>query len=170
MSTSASAGRRELKFATIDDLLNEIDRLVAADRAGQLRTLGSWTAGQILGHVAAWIDYGYEGYPMKPPPWFIRVILRWRVRKYLHHGGMPSGVRIPGVKEGTYGTDALSLEEGADRLRRALRRLQAGEHAPYDSPAFGPMSHDDRIQLNLRHAELHLSFLQPSLDRTGAQT
>jgi hypothetical protein len=28
------------------------------------------------------------------------------------------------------------------------------------SPAFGPMNHEDRTQFNLRHAELHLSFLQ----------
>ena len=161
MSAPESAGRRQLRFATIDDLLGEIDRVMAAHRAGQLRSGGNWTPGQILGHVAAWVEYGYEGYPMKPPPWFIRVILRWKVKKYLHHGGMPSGVRIPGVKEGTYGTDALSPEEGADRLRRALKRLQSGEPAKYDSPAFGPMSHDDRIQLNLRHAELHLSFAVP---------
>ena len=159
MTTSASAQRRALRFATIDELLGEIDRVVEADQQGRLRTLGTWTPGQVLGHVAAWIDYGYDGYPMPPPPWLIRVFLRWQVKKYLREG-MPSGVRIPSVAEGTYGTEALPTGEAVDRLRGALRRLQSGEQAKHDSPAFGPMSHEDRIQLNLRHAELHLGFLQ----------
>ena len=54
----------------------------------------------------------------------------------------------------------MPLAEGAARLRKAVARLQAGEPARYDSPAFGPMNHEERIQLNLRHAELHLSFLR----------
>ena len=159
MSKSPAVSRRSLQFATIDDLLAEIERILAADKDGRLRALGAWTPGQVLGHVAAWIDYGYEGYPMRPPPWFLRMFLRWQVKKYLRQG-MPSGVRIPKVEGGTYGTAVLSTEAGADRLRRALARLQTGEPAKYDSPAFGPMSHADRIQFNLRHAELHLSFLQ----------
>ena len=159
MSTSATVSRRSLRFATIDDLLREIERVVEADQQGRLRTLGAWTPGQILGHVAAWIEYGYDGYPMQPPPWFIRLVLRWLGKKYLRQG-MPSGIRIPKVAAGTYGIEVLSTEAGAERLRRALRRLQSGEPAKHDSPAFGPMSHEDRIQFNLRHAELHLSFLQ----------
>ena len=150
--------RRQLRFDMIDGLLREIDQIVAAEKEGRLKAIGHWTAGQVLGHVAAWIEYGYAGYPMKPPPWFIRVILRFQVKKYLRKG-MPSGVRIPYVAEGTYGIEKMSVEEGAKRLRQALARLQQGEPAKYDSPAFGPMSHEDRIQLNLRHAELHLSFL-----------
>jgi hypothetical protein len=121
--------------------------------------VGTWTPGQILGHLAAWIEYGYEGYPMNPPPWFIRLFLRWQVKKYLQRG-MPSGVRIPKVEAGTYGTEAMPTQEGAERLRSALVLLQRGEPTKYHSPAFGPMSHEDRIELNLRHAELHLSFLQ----------
>ncbi len=153
-----TVNRRPLTFATINDLLNEVEQILAAEQQGQLTTLGKWTPGQVLGHVAAWIEYGYDGYPMRPPPWFIRVLLRWQVKKYLRQG-MPSGVRIPRVKEGTYGTEVLSTAVGAERLRRALQRLQTGEPAKYDSPAFGPMSDEDRIQLNLRHAELHLGFL-----------
>ena len=69
-------------------------------------------------------------------------------------------MRIPKVAAGTFGVDVMPLAEGAARLRKAVARLQAGEPARYDSPAFGPMNHEERIQLNLRHAELHLSFLR----------
>jgi hypothetical protein len=158
VNTAKVAGRRTLRFANIDEAFQEIDYIVAADKAGRLRTLGNWTPGQILGHVAAWIEYGYDGYPVKPPPWFIRIILRMLVKKYLRRG-MPAGVKIPGAKEGTYGTEVLPLREATERLRRAFLRLKSGEPAPYDSPAFGVMSHAERIELNLRHAELHLSFL-----------
>jgi hypothetical protein len=159
MNTTSNVSRRQLRFATIDELLQEIERIETADRESRLQSLGTWTPGQILGHVAAWIEYGYDGYPMKPPPWFIRLVLRWQVKKYLRDG-MPSGVRIPRVEAGTYGVEVVPLREGAERLRRALERLRAGEPARCDSPAFGPMSAEDRNRLNLRHAELHLSFLQ----------
>jgi hypothetical protein len=74
---------------------------------------------------------------------------------------MPSGVRIPGVKGGTFGIDEVPCEEGASRLRRAIDRLERDQSPPHPSPVFGPMSHDEWIRLNLRHAELHLGFLHP---------
>ncbi len=39
-------------------------------------------------------------------------------------------------------------------------RLKNGEPCTHDSPAFGALSHEDRIRLNLRHAELHLGYTQ----------
>lgn len=158
VDTKTVAGRRTLRFNTLDDALADLERIAAADRAGTLRHIGNWTPGQILGHVSAWIEYGYDGYPMKPPPWFVRFILRMMVKKYLKRG-MPSGVRIPNAAAGTYGTAALSTSDGMRRLKAAFERLRT-EPARFDSPAFGRMSHADRIALNLRHAELHLSFLQ----------
>ncbi len=159
VDTANARDRRSLRFQSIDDFLKEIDRLVKSDTVGKLRKNGNWSLGQAFGHLAAWINYGYEGYPFKTP-WLIRLILRTRVKKYLREG-MPAGVRIPKVEKGTYATEALSASEGADRLRKALNRLKNGEPTRYESPAFGPMSHDQRVEFNLRHAELHLSFFQP---------
>jgi hypothetical protein len=156
IDTAESTDRRSLRFSTVNDVLSEIERIIAAEQAGTLRRTGNWTTGQIFGHLAAWINYGYEGYPMRVP-WFIAVLLRFKVKKYLRDG-LPRGVRIPGVEAGTYGTEPLSTDEGARRLRAALKRLQT-EPAQFESPAFGKLSEQDRIQLNLRHAELHLGFL-----------
>lgn len=156
---TARAEHRALRFNTIDDVLAEVDRLVAADQGGRLRRTGNWTAGQTFGHLASWINYGWEGYP-STVPWFIPLLLRMKLRKMLKEG-MPRGVRIPGAEAGTYGVAPLSTTEGAERLRAALRRLQGGEPPKFHSPAFGPMSHEDRIRLNLRHAELHLGYLHP---------
>jgi hypothetical protein len=159
VSESLSTERRPLHFETIEELLEDIDRVVEADKAGKIRTLGAWTPGQILGHVAAWIEYGYAGYPMKRVPWLVRFFLRRQLKKYMREG-MPTGVRIPRVREGTYGMEDMPTEQAAERLRLALGRLQRREPAKFDSPAFGPLSDDDRIRLNLMHAELHLSFLR----------
>lgn len=151
--------RRSLRFDSIPELLADVDRIVAADKAGKLRCTGNWTAGQALGHVATWINYGWEGYPMKVP-WFVKVFIRMKKGKYLRDG-MDAGIRIPGTEGGTFGTEKLSTDEGAARLRKALDRLARGEPVKYESPAWGPMSNKERITLNLRHAELHLSFLHP---------
>lgn len=158
IDTGKVANRRTLRFDTIAQLLAELDRIEAADRAGSLRNLGNWTTGQVLGHVAAWIDYGYDGFPLGPPPFFIRWILRWRRNSYLKNG-LPSGVKIPSVEGGTFGMEPLSTAEGIAKLRRSLARLASSEPVKYHSPAFGPMSDEDRAQFMLRHAELHLGFL-----------
>lgn len=159
MPTVATATRRELQFYTIDEVLAEVARIEEAEQAGTLQCLGNWSPGQIFGHLAAWIDYAYEGYPMRSPPWLVRYVIARRLRRVLRRG-MPTGVRIPAVAGGTYGTELYSTPEGAMRLRRALSRLQSGEEPRYDHPVLGPVSYEDHVQLNLRHAELHLSFLR----------
>lgn len=155
---SKAIARRELRFQSIDEALKDIDAIVAAHRQGRLGTLENWSAGQILAHVAAWIEYGYSGYPVPAPPWPVRLLLRPMLRRYLKKG-MPRGVRIPGVAAGTVGQDEMPVEAAAERLKIAFLRLKDNEPCSFDSPAFGRMSHADRIRLNLRHAELHLSNL-----------
>jgi hypothetical protein len=157
--TAKVQDRRKLRFQSIGDLVADLDRIVAAERAGTVRRTGNWTAGQAFGHLAAWINYAYEGFPMKVP-WLIRFLVRRKKATYLKEG-MPAGVRIPRVPNGTFGTAVLGTEDGAAQLREALRRLQDREPAKFESPAFGPMSMEERIALNLRHAELHLSFFHP---------
>lgn len=124
IDTAKVTTRRSLRFASIDEALADIDKLVADDERGTLTTLGNWTAGQIFAHLAAWIEYGYDGYPLKPPPWFIRIILRMMKKKYLRQG-MPSGVRIPRVENGTVGQDDVSTAEGASHRRRGCRTWPA---------------------------------------------
>lgn len=158
VDTGRVAGRRALRFESLDQALAEAERLAAADRAGRLRRLGNWTLGQALGHLAAWAEYSYTGAPLKPP-FFIRWILRLRKRKFLY-GPMRAGVKIPGVEGGTLATEALPPDEALARLRRALERLKA-ETPTAPNVIFGHLTHPEWIALNLRHAELHLGFFVP---------
>jgi hypothetical protein len=151
--------RRKLRFASIDEVIADVDGLVRAETSGTLRRIGNWTLGQTLGHLAAWAGFCYEGYPIKPPR-VIGWILRLRRHAFIH-GPMRAGVRIPGVKGGTVATEALSTVEGHERFRHAMQRLK-DERAMDRHPFLGKMTQDEWIALNLRHAELHLSFLWPS--------
>ncbi len=158
IDTSQVKDRRTLYFNTPDEMRADVERIIAADKAGTLRRTGNWTTGQTLGHLAAWVDYSFDGNPLRPP-WFIKLILRMMKKRFLR-GPLKAGVRIPKVKGGTLAIEPLSLDEGLARFNKAWDRLRAG---PPSIPniLFGPMTHDEWIKGHLRHAELHLSFLHP---------
>ena len=158
VDTGKVSESRKLRFESIDEVLAEVDRLAEAERAGRLRRLGNWTLGQVLGHLAAWAEYSYTGTPLKVP-FFIKWILRLRKRKFLY-GTMRAGVKIPGVNGGTLATQPMSLDEALGRMRRVMERLKS-EAPTAPNSIFGPLTHEEWIAINLRHAELHLGFLIP---------
>jgi hypothetical protein len=158
VDTGKVAGRRLLRFESIDQATAEAERLAEAERAGRLRRLGNWTLGQALGHLATWAEYGYTGVPLKTP-FFIRWVLRLRKQKYLY-GPMRAGVKIPGVAGGTLAADAVPLDEALDHYRRVMGRLKS-EPPTAPSPILGRLTHEEAVALTLRHAELHLGFFVP---------
>jgi hypothetical protein len=158
VDTGKVADRRTLRFESIDQVLAEVERLAEAERAGRLRRLGNWALGQTLGHLATWAEYSYTGAPLAAP-FFVKWFLRLRKRKFLY-GPMRAGVKIPGVAGGTLATEPVPLDEALERMRRVLGRLKS-EAPTAPNVIFGPLSHDEWVALNLRHAELHLGFLVP---------
>jgi hypothetical protein len=158
VDTGKVADRRALRFESLDQLMAEVERLAEAERAGRLRRLGNWTLGQTLGHLATWAEYSYTGAPLKVP-FFIKWFLRLRKRKFLY-GPMRAGVKIPGVEGGTLATEPVPLDEALGRMRRVMSRLQS-EAPTAPNVIFGPLTHEEWVALNLRHAELHLGFLAP---------
>jgi hypothetical protein len=156
VDTGKVVGRRMLRFESIDQVMAEVDRLVAAERAGRLSRLGNWTLGQTFGHLAAWTEYSYTGAPLKVP-FLIKWILRFRKRKFLYEP-MRAGVKIPGVPGGTLATEPMPMDEALERLRRGIERLKS-EAPTTPNIIFGPLTHNEWIALICRHAELHLGFL-----------
>ena len=161
VDTAKSKDRRSLRFQAIRDMRHDLEQIENAHASGSLRRSGNWTEGEILTHLAAFIEFGYNGFPKEvSPPWLLAVLfIRPRRGKYLREG-MPAGIKIPGAKRGTVGMEDVPVEKGLGRLREALDRLEK-TNPPIESPAFGPMTHDQKIKLALRHAELHLGFLHP---------
>jgi hypothetical protein len=158
VDTGKCTDRRKLRFETPDQMWKDIDAIVASERAGTLRRTGNWTVGQVFGHLATFINFPYDGYPSRPP-FIVKLILGMMKKKFIH-GELPAGKSIPGVEGGTWGIEPISADEGLSKLRAAWDRLQA-KPPSVPNPIFGPLSHEEWIQLHLRHAELHLSFLHP---------
>ena len=158
VDTKHVSDRRTLKFSSVDDVLADVEKLAAAERQGRVRYLGNWKLGQILGHLATWVGFAYDGVPVRPPL-LVRWIMKPMKKRFLYKA-MPAGVHIPKVPGGTFGTEPMSLDEGLDRFRRAYTRLKS-EAPQRRHPIFGPMTHDEWINGQLRHAELHLSFVRP---------
>jgi hypothetical protein len=152
--------RRKLRFESLDDAVRDAAALVDAQRRGTLRATGNWALGQTLGHLAYWANAPFDGYPDLPrPPWFIRLLLPLMRNGFLNKR-MPAGVVLRSVPGGTFGIDAMTPDEGLAKMRAAFARL-ANQVPTRENPIFVKMSHEDWIKLNLRHAELHLSFLHP---------
>jgi Protein of unknown function (DUF1569) len=158
VDTGKITARRKLRFDSVEQVLADVDRLVEAERGGRLGHVGNWGLGQALGHLAAWAEYAYAGYPMNPP-FFIKWILRSRKQKFIHEP-MRAGVKIPGTPGGTLATEPLPLDEALGRYQRVMTRLKS-EAPTLVHPIFGPLTHDEWIAINLRHAELHLGFQMP---------
>jgi len=159
IDTGAVKSRRKLRFKSVEDALAEAQRLADAERKGQLVQLGNWTLGQNLNHLATWTEFAFTGTPLHPP-FFIRWILKFQKKKYLT-GQMRAGVKIPNVENGTLGTESASTDQALPRYCAAMQHL-AREIPEKPNVIFGRLTHDEWIQLSLRHAELHLSFLQPA--------
>jgi Protein of unknown function (DUF1569) len=160
INTKRVRDRRKVRFETFDEAIADAEMLAAAERNGTLRALGNWTLGQAIGHIAYWADAPFDGYPKTPPlPWLLRVLLPLLKNGFLNKK-LPAGARIPGTPDGTFGVDVLPTDEALGRLQSAFDRL-AKQKPTRLNPVFGEMTHAEWIKLNLRHAELHLSFLKP---------
>ncbi len=160
INTKKVSDRRLLRFATLDDAVRDAEALAEAQRRGTLRCVGNWTLGQAVGHVAFWARAPFDGYPAMPQmPWLLRKLLPLFKYGFLNKR-LPAGARIPGVPDGTFGVEPLAADEAVAQLRTAFGRL-ARQSPTAPNPIFGEMTHDEWIKLNLRHAELHLSFLHP---------
>ena len=117
IDTGNVTGRRELHFTDLAQLDADARALAEGDAAGKLHRLGNWSLGQALGHLAAWTNFGFDGYPMKVP-FYIKAMIR-PMKGRLLRGPIPAGKCIPNVAGGTFGTEAISTEEGLKKFLAA---------------------------------------------------
>lgn len=149
--------RRTLQFSCLDQAQADVQTLAEAEQRGKLRCMGNWTFGQTLGHLANWVDYSYDGIPMKIP-FFVRWIMR-PMKKRILTKPMKPGAKIPRAPGGTLGIELVSSVDGVAHFQKAFTRLAKSPPA-MPHALFGPMTHEEWIAQHLRHSELHLSFLR----------
>lgn len=148
---------RQVELHSPAAALAEARRLAALSRVGRLQTMGNWTPGTVFAHLAWWVEAIDNG-KMPNAPWFVRLLGPLMKRKLL--AGTPApGMRMHGAPTGTFGDEPCDLEEGLARFERAMNRLER-QRFPEKHPVFGSMSPREWVALHLRHAELHMGFLQ----------
>ncbi len=157
IDTAKVVGRRKVWYNSVGEMEADVAKLVEAERAGKLQRLGNWTLGTALNHLGTWTSFAHEGNPLKPP-FFVRWIVGMRKKKYFTQG-LPAGVHIPKVEGGTLASQPTDLETGLAKFNSAWGRLKRGEPTK-PNVIFGPLSQEEWVTLNLRHAELHLSFFK----------
>jgi hypothetical protein len=155
INTGKVANRRTIKFSSIDEILADADVLCR----GRVRTLGNWTAAQIVQHVADLMHASLDGMDHIRLPWYMRAGGRL-FKRNLINGRMPPGFKSPRQMASLAPRDGAELDAAMERLRSAAARFRT-ERATTNSPFLGPMTHDDWVKLHCRHAELHFSFMQP---------
>jgi len=154
-----TADRRDLRLSTLDDLRAELDRVQTAHDTASLRHTGNWTPGQILQHLAIFMECALDGFPGRAP-FFVRWIAIPLFKKKAVSGvPMPPGFKLPKQASFMLPGDATTFEQGMDRLRSVLARLDADEKFTQPSPLLGRLSHEQWVRIQLGHASMHLGFL-----------
>ena len=146
--------RRTLQFATLDQVMPEVDRLLK----GGYRTIGRWSLGQICNHLTDAIKGSVQGgFPMAP--WVIRVTIAKVIkRRLLSTGRMPDGIKIP---KGFEPREHLDDRAEAEALRAAISLLGRHSGSMADHPFFGPTSLEEWRRFHAIHAAHHLGFAVP---------
>jgi hypothetical protein len=155
------AARRPVHLRTIADLAAEIERVAEAAAANRVRTLGNWSEAQILWHLGRLMEFSFDGFPFRYP-WPVRCaarLLRVLSWKWLLTLAFRPGFRNPPVAGPVEPESAMSLAEAVQYVRRQLECISSGERMTASNPSMGPLSHEQWVEVHLRHAELHLRFL-----------
>lgn len=156
INTTKVSGRRNVHFTSLDDILADVEMLT---KAGEIRTLGNWSAGQVVQHLAITMNKSIDGFNFRVP-WPIRVILPLFLKRRFLTQTMSAGFKLKGAAEAEMASPPIGLEDAVRNFREALARLQA-ELKREPHPAIGRLSLEEWEQLHCRHSELHLSFLIP---------
>ncbi len=149
VKTSKVQGRRQVQYDSYADLLADAEQLAKT----KVKTLGNWSFGQILQHVAQSTDSSIDGSGFvlpTPVRWIFSLFMK---RKFLTKP-IPAGFKAPK----RFQPQETSMEESLALLRKAIVRQNTEEQRAMH-PAFGMISKDEWTQFNLRHAEMHMSFV-----------
>src|SRR5436305_15072328 len=91
IDTARVGSRRELRFNSLDDIAAEVERLAAAK---EIKTLGNWSSGQVLQHLAMTMQNSIDGFPSFVPA-AIRLFLRLFMKRRILTTPMSAGFKLP---------------------------------------------------------------------------
>ena len=141
MSIETKPQRRELRFLTLEQAVQDAESLLATGYS----KLGNWNLGQCCGHLADWLTYPIDGFPktpllLRPVFWTLRNTIATRLmQKTLASGQMKPGIAtIPASVHEPSVDDATQLA----RFRQAVERWKNYNGPLKPSPIFGRVDHE----------------------------
>lgn len=155
VKTGKVTGRRTVRYGSFDDLRADL----TAFEGAETRTLGNWSEGQIYKHLALSFDMMANG-----PAFMMPAPLRWAMRTFMKRRmlskGLPAGFQAP-KRAQVMIPDPIDAGAAREMLRRSIDEAEQATDFPLH-PVFGPMTRGEWIAFELRHAELHMSFIVPT--------
>jgi len=145
-------GRRTLRFASLDEVMPDVERLLEGHT-----TVGTWSLAQICRHLGTVMRRVVDlpaSTPHDPSQW----VGEEQKRQVLASGSLPEG--LPGPPE-IMPTETLGEGEEAEGLRRAIAHYKASAGPAIPHRIFGPLTRAEWDQLQLIHVAHHLSFAVP---------
>ena len=167
MPTNATAPRkrRTVRYRGYEMILEDAEQMAA----GEYETVGNWSFGQIMEHLARSFEMSIDDAGPKlalPMRWFAYLFLKGR---FLNHT-LPSGFKFPGGSSSPAAPgDETTTEQGLERLRRACDRCTTEKQRSFH-PLLGHLDTPEWDRFNLRHAELHMSFVVTTADADDEQS
>lgn len=152
VDTKRVEGRRDVQYNNVDELLEDARRLAACPH----QTVGNWSYGQILHHLTLSLHGSIDGVGHRAF-WPVRLFARMFLKKKMLESGIPPGSKIS-RKLTRLEPHEMPVEDALEQLEVAVERFKTNpKRAP--SPIFGRLEPTEANQLQLRHAELHMSFV-----------
>lgn len=144
------SGRRAVQYESYDDLLQDAVRIAEGT---EIKTLGNWSVGQIFQHLAASNESAIDGAGFQLA-WPLRAVISFFLKKRLLTKPIPSGFKAPSALV----PEPVETEFALGQLRKSIARL-AAENERAIHPGLGTITSEEWDMFNLRHCEMHMSFI-----------
>ena len=147
--------RRELKFGDMDEIVAEVEQLAA----GEVTTSGQHTFTEIVEHLALTHDMTTGKLQGPKPPWFIKLLMPFMKGSILNDKPLKPGFKLPPKAEAFFWPKKeQSLDDAIQHLKESVENYK--KNGPLEKhPMFGKITKEQNLQMNLRHAALHLGFV-----------
>lgn len=159
-------GRRELNYADFNDLLADIERVVAEPH----QAIGNWSVGEIIDHVAKPIPWAMEGYPDGfHTPLLFKIVGPLMKNSMIAHKPPPAGIKPPKKMMAWFEPEpGVGVETAMQRLRDAIARWPDATPIP-KNPLGIKLNKAEWERFLTNHASLHFSFIVPAAKDPNAE-
>jgi hypothetical protein len=145
------AERRDLTFTSLDDVMPDVERLLAGHK-----TVGRWTLGQICNHLATAIGLTLDVPARATEPTREKDIAR---RQFFRHGRFPEGMEAPIPI--LVPQSELDANTEAELLRKVIIRFTLFTGPFPAHPRLGALTREEWIRFHCMHCAHHLGFVRP---------